>query len=118
MIKYFDNGIVQKEKCMMIYIGPPNNLHQLASFLETINSVDASHIGYCGEEKEEIFDTLSHDFSDIDIEKSFVVAYEEDHLVGALGFDIDAEKRSAEVWGPFVGNGKISFKLLMTYGKL
>lgn len=90
----------------MIYVGPPNNLHQLAAFLETMNSIDASHIGYCGEEEEEIFDTLSDDFSDIDIEKSFVVAYEEDHLVGALGFDIDAEKRSAEVWGPFVGNGK------------
>ncbi len=90
---------------MMIYIGPPHNLHQLASFLETINSVDASHIGYCGEEKEEIFDTLSHDFSDIDIEKSFVIAYEKDHIVGALGFDIDTERRSAEVWGPFVENG-------------
>lgn len=101
----------------MIYVRPPNNLHQLAAFLETMNSIDASHIGYCGEEEEEIFDTLSHDFSDIDIEKSFVVAYEEDHLVGALGFDIDAEKEVRKYGDHLSEMGKISFKLPMTYGK-
>jgi len=89
---------------MTIYISPPKNLEELATFLEMVNNDDTSHIGYCGEKKIEIFDTLSSDFSDIEIEKSFVVAYDKDKIVAALGFDIDEESKSAEVWGPFVKN--------------
>lgn len=106
MIKYLDNNGLGKEIHMTIYISPPINLEKLAVFLETINKGDNYHIGYCGENKKEIYDTLSNDFSDINIEKSFVVAYDEDNIIGALGFDIDEESKSAEVWGPFVKVGK------------
>ncbi|SDN09248.1 Ribosomal protein S18 acetylase RimI [Psychrobacillus sp. OK028] len=91
---------------MTLYISNPKNLERLAAFLEIINKDDSFHIGYCGEDKKEIYDTLSNDFSDIDMEKSFVVAYDKDNIVGALGFDIDEENKSAEVWGPFVQNGE------------
>lgn len=90
---------------MTIEISAPKSLEELAVFLEVTNNKDTLHIGYCGEKEKEIFDTLSNDFSDLDIEKSFVVAYDQDILVAALGFDIDEERKSAEVWGPF-DNGK------------
>lgn len=91
---------------MSFYISPPKSLIELSSFLERINKDDTSHIGYCGEKKKEIFNTLSTDFSDITIEKSFVVAYDKDNIVAALGFDIDEESKSAEIWGPFVKSGE------------
>ncbi|MFJ7826462.1 GNAT family N-acetyltransferase [Psychrobacillus sp. NPDC096623] len=87
-------------------IGPPKNIMELAAFLENINKDEVSHIGYCGENKKEIYETLSNDYSDVDLEKSFVVAYDKDNIVGALGFDIDEESNTAEVWGPFVQNGE------------
>ncbi|WP_277584397.1 GNAT family N-acetyltransferase [Psychrobacillus antarcticus] len=96
---------------MSYYISPAKNLNELSSFLERINKENTSHIGYCGEKKKEISNTLSTDFSDIAIEKSFVVAYDKDNIVGALGFDIDVESRSAEVWGPFVKNGQSFFRI-------
>ncbi|QUG41806.1 GNAT family N-acetyltransferase [Psychrobacillus sp. INOP01] len=92
---------------MKIYISPPTNLEELAFFLEVINKDDYSHIGYCGENKKEIYETLTNDFSDIDLMKSLVVACVDDNIIGALGFDIDEESKSAEVWGPFIKNGEI-----------
>ena len=106
MVKYLDNSITEKEIHMTIDISPPKSIQELAAFLEVINKDDTSHIGYCGEKKKEIFDTLSNDFSDLDIEKSFVVAYDRYDIVGALGFDLDEESKTAEVWGPFVENGQ------------
>ncbi|WP_170206420.1 GNAT family N-acetyltransferase [Psychrobacillus lasiicapitis] len=47
---------------------------------------------------------MYHEFSDADISQSFVVAYDEENLIGALGFDVDKESKSAEVWGPFIKN--------------
>lgn len=91
---------------MTTYISPPTNLEELATFLEVINNNHCYHIGYCGEDKKEIYDTLTNDFSDIDIMKSFVVAYDEDNIIGALGFDVDEENKSAEVWGPFIKSGE------------
>ncbi|SEM00914.1 Acetyltransferase (GNAT) family protein [Paenisporosarcina quisquiliarum] len=89
---------------MTTYISFPRNLEELAFFLEVLNSDDSYHIGYCGQYKKEIYDTLTTHFSDIDITKSFVVAYSENNIIGALGFDIDEENKSAEVWGPFIKN--------------
>lgn len=102
MIKYLDTCGLEKEFHMTVYISPPKNLENLAVFLEVINKDDHSHIGYCGENKKEIYDTLTNDFSDLDIMKSFVVVFDEDNIIGALGFDVDEENKSAEVWGPFV----------------
>ncbi|QFF99046.1 N-acetyltransferase [Psychrobacillus glaciei] len=75
---------------------------KLAHFLAEMNSEPKHHIGYCGSEEKEILHTLLHEFSDLDLSESFAVAYANDEIVGALGFDIDKESKSAEVWGPFI----------------
>jgi hypothetical protein len=87
---------------MRIIIQSPRNSEELARFIEKLNIKQSSHIGYCGEEKAEILDTLLNDFSDIKLEDSFMVAYREDRMVGAIGFDVDLEEKTAEVWGPFI----------------
>ncbi|MET3575725.1 GNAT family N-acetyltransferase [Bhargavaea ullalensis] len=73
-----------------------------AAFLERLNRLPSSHIGYCGEDYGEILHTIEADFSDLGFEKSFWVAEEEKVIIGALGLDISVEDREAGVWGPFV----------------
>ena len=87
---------------MNITISPPTNIEELAIFLAKLNNDPRSHVGFCGEDKEEIFQTLCHDFSDLDVSQSFAVAYEKGFIVGAIGLDIDKDDQSAEVWGPFI----------------
>jgi ribosomal protein S18 acetylase RimI-like enzyme len=87
---------------MTILIQPPANTEELALFLEKMNASPSSHIGYCGEGKKEILDTLLNEFSDMKLEDSFIVAYTEDQIVGAIGFDADLHEKTAEVWGPFI----------------
>ena len=45
---------------------------------------------------------IFHDFSHIGWEKSFVVTYENNKIIGVLGFDVDEVKKCAEIWGPFI----------------
>ncbi len=78
------------------------NSRELAAFLAKMNSIQSAHIGFCGEKAEEIHDQLRTDFSDLPLEKSFILAYEDRRLVGATGLDVDLEQGYAEVWGPFV----------------
>ncbi|MBO0603090.1 GNAT family N-acetyltransferase [Sporosarcina sp. E16_3] len=85
-----------------ITITPPSDIRDLAVFLEKMNKISSSHVGYCGEAEEEIYQTLLHDFSDLDLSQSFAVAYEKGCIVGAVGVDIDKAEFSAEVWGPFI----------------
>ena len=75
------------------------------------------HIGYCGESKEGIYDTLTSDFSDLELANSFLVAYQDEEIIGAIGLDIDLEDRSAEVWGPFVSKATYRRILSMNYGR-
>ncbi|MHC8516146.1 GNAT family N-acetyltransferase [Sporosarcina sp. ITBMC105] len=89
---------------MNILITPPRNRQALAAFLEEMNTDQTKHVGYCGNVKEEIYDTISTDFSDLDVDQSFAVAYQHDRIVGAIGLDIDEEDLSAEVWGPFISD--------------
>ncbi|MEL3971669.1 GNAT family N-acetyltransferase [Rossellomorea oryzaecorticis] len=91
---------------MSISIQPPANTEELVRFIEKVNRKKSSHVGYCGGEKEEILDTLLNDFSDLKLEDSFMVAYRDGSIVGAIGFDIDLEEITAEVWGPFVDEGE------------
>lgn len=86
----------------MVEIYKATNLTKLSAFLETLNNQAKHHIGYCGQDAEEIKYTILHEFSDLDLEHSFAVASEQDTIKGALGFDIDEEERTIEVWGPFV----------------
>ena len=64
---------------------------------------DATHyVGYCGDEKEELLHTILHDFPHIGWGKSFVVIYEDNKIIGVLGFDVDEVKKCVEILGPFI----------------
>lgn len=72
----------------------------LASFIAGLNRDPKQHVGYCGQDPDEIEHTLEHEFPPLD--ESFAVRYERGELIGALGLDIDAGSRRAEIWGPFI----------------
>ena len=88
----------------MISIAYPtkDDTAKIASFISSLNKQNENHIGYIGTEKEEIENALLNDFSDIPFHKSFILAYEQDKLIGVVGFDTDLENKQAETWGPFV----------------
>jgi len=76
------------------------DLEELSRFLSELNKQKKSHIGYCGENVEEIYQTLKEDFVSDDGDISFLIARSSiGKIVAAIGFDID--ETSAEVWGPF-----------------
>lgn len=77
-------------------------IEEVASFIANMNKDATHHVGYCGDEKEELLQTIIHDFSDIGWEQSFVVTYENNKIIGVLGFDVDEVKKCAEIWGPFI----------------
>ncbi|TDQ33725.1 GNAT family N-acetyltransferase [Aureibacillus halotolerans] len=72
----------------------------LAHFIAKLNQSKIHHVGYCGEDEAEIFDALTSDFSTED----FTVFYEDNQIVGALGFDVDHESKRIELLGPFVNH--------------
>ncbi|GAK09804.1 acetyltransferase, GNAT family [Geomicrobium sp. JCM 19038] len=87
---------------MSLNMTKPASVRELSNFLATMNNQPKHHIGFCGEDSSEIYDTLVNDFSDLPFEESFVVAYKENAIVGALGLDIDLPRGVADVWGPFI----------------
>lgn len=97
---------------MTFVIESPRRTKDLATYLAKMNTETSQHIGYCGEAIEEILDTLTSDFSDLDLANSFMVAYEKEEIIGAIGLDIVLEERSAEVWGPFVNDELIHTDLV------
>ncbi len=87
---------------MVMYVSSILKIEEIASFIASMNK-DATHrVGYCGDEKAELLHTILHDFSDIGWEGSFVVTYEDNKIIGVLGFDVDEVKKCAEIWGPFI----------------
>lgn len=94
--------ITRIEATKMLEINKPTDVTKLSKFLESLNLQPTHHIGYCGQDAKEIEHTILHEFSDLDLEHSFAVASQKETIKGALGFDIDEEKRTVEVWGPFV----------------
>lgn len=77
-------------------------IKELAAFIARLNQEKQHHVGFCGEQEVEIEGTLIEEFSDLELGTSFVVAYEHERIIGALGFDVDLERGVAEVWGPFI----------------
>lgn len=80
---------------------------RVAEFISHLNRNEASHIGYCGEDSQEIAHSIRNDITDIHYTESFLVAYDQEELVGVLGFDADIENNSAEIWGPFIKEPQI-----------
>lgn len=84
------------------------DLQKLCTFLVSMNSQSEKHIGYCRVSKSEIFHTLTEGFSDLPLKESFYIHSNQGHIIGAFGFDVDMENRSAEVWGPFTKDNEIA----------
>ncbi|OOC62029.1 GNAT family N-acetyltransferase [Paenibacillus ihbetae] len=80
---------------------------QLSEFLARMNRLKQHHVGYCGEQEEEIYGALMEDFAEGGGRgQRFTVYASEGRIIGALGFQVDEEDRSAEVWGPFIDAGQ------------
>ena len=93
------NEIIEKAK----------DLGELSRFLSEMNKQKVSHIGYCGEKVEVIYETLKEDFisNDGDI-KFFIARSNTVEIIAAVGLDID--ESSAEVWGPFNQNSSVELQ--------
>lgn len=87
---------------MVMYVSSILKIEEIASFIASMNKDATQYVGYCGDEKEELLQTIIQDFSNIGWEKSFVVTYENNKIIGVLGFDVDEVKKCAEIWGPFI----------------
>ncbi|MED1863010.1 GNAT family N-acetyltransferase [Fictibacillus nanhaiensis] len=79
---------------------------EIASFIAHENRITSKHCGYCGEDEHEILHSLNEDLSDVPFHESFALAYENDRLVGVIGFDADLESENIEIWGPFIRNSE------------
>ncbi|MBN3526839.1 GNAT family N-acetyltransferase [Paenibacillus apiarius] len=84
----------------MITIRPSGKVAELAEFIADLNQEETHHVGYCGTEKEEIESALQETFEHIG--EAFWEACQDGEMIGTLGFDIDTEERTAEMWGPFI----------------
>lgn len=82
------------------------DIEEVSSLIAKFNTIEESHIGYCGKDKNEIANDMLEGISDVPYTDSFVGAYENNQLIGVLGFDADLEAGSAEVWGPFINADK------------
>ncbi|MCR8846535.1 GNAT family N-acetyltransferase [Paenibacillus sp. SC116] len=83
-----------------------SDVEHVSRFISMLNQSEESHIGYCGTDHEEIAHSLLEDVTDVSYSESFVLAYEDDKLIGVLGFDADLDHHCAEIWGPFVNTDR------------
>lgn len=82
------------------------DIGEVSNLISLLNNSEESHIGFCGKDKKEIAKYMLVDITDVKYNDSFVGAYENNQLVGVLGFEADLEDRSAEIWGPFINANK------------
>lgn len=87
---------------MTVQIQRPSDIPLLAVFLEMMNNQKEHHIGFCSLERHTIHSKLTYYFSDLPLKESFVVAYDQGEIIGALGFDVYMNLKKAKVCGPFV----------------
>jgi ribosomal protein S18 acetylase RimI-like enzyme len=73
-----------------------------SQLISKLNVEGRHHIGYLGIVHGEISQSFEENFQDIGLENCFVAAYENDQIIGLLGFDGDHESEMAELWRPFI----------------
>ncbi|MGM7701879.1 GNAT family N-acetyltransferase [Pseudalkalibacillus sp. Hm43] len=86
----------------MIHLQNRPVYEEVASFIAELNKEKHHHVGYCGEQTDEVLHTLLNEFSDLPLESSLVAAFEDDRMVGVFGIDLEKESGEGELWGPFV----------------
>ncbi|GAB6931232.1 GNAT family N-acetyltransferase [Paenibacillus sp. JCM 10914] len=79
-------------------------IEPLSLFIARLNRKDRHHVGYCGEDPEEIHSTLREDFADAgEMDRWFTLLMDDKgDIRAALGFNVDPDSRTAEIWGPFI----------------
>lgn len=82
------------------------DIKEISEFIARLNYKEESHIAYCGNDSEEIENSIMDDITDIAFDESFIIAIEDDEIIGVLGFDADIERNNAEIWGPFIEEEK------------
>lgn len=78
------------------------DIKKISRFIAELNIKEENHIAYCGTDREEIENSLIEDITDVTFDESFIIATEEDEIVGLIGFDADIERNNVEIWGPFI----------------
>jgi ribosomal protein S18 acetylase RimI-like enzyme len=85
----------------MIQITPcKHRVEELVHFVTRLNSEGAHHIGFFGEGEADIRASLAECL--IPTADGFMLAYEEDQLIGIFGADADSEINRAWLFGPLV----------------
>ncbi len=102
MLKFNSRKIRRRNNVFTIVKADSSKAKEIAIFIANENRITSNYCGYCGEEEHEILHSLIEDVSDVPYNESFALAYEEDLLVGVIGFDADLENGNAEIWGPFI----------------
>ena len=118
IIKLIIQKTLLRKGFIMIELKYSKDLEAVSTFIANMNMITQHHVGYCGINEEEVLHTLLNDFSDFPLEESLMIAYENDKMIGFLGFDIDGNTRNAEIWGPFVNHDEWQQVSIMMWDKL
>ena len=87
----------------MINILPcKDRFEELVHFVTRLNGDGLHHIGFFGEGEADVRSSLAECL--IPPSEGFMLAYEDDQLVGIFGVDADAEVNKAWLYGPLVGH--------------
>lgn len=78
-------------------------LETLAKYIEQLNKQPSHHIGYMGEDLDDIFHSLNELL--VDEESSAYIVKNNGKILGFIGVDGDYQRGVGEIWGPFVEKG-------------
>ena len=85
----------------MIHIAPcKDRMEELVQFVARLNSDGAHHIGFFGEGEADVRSSLAECL--ISPDDGFLLAYDDNTLVGIFGVDADSEVNRAWLFGPLV----------------
>lgn len=80
-----------------------NSANEIAAFISKLNSMKQHHVGFIGENEQEIQESIEQEFGDQhSLGKLFTLAYDHDKLIGLIGFNADFPEMKAEIWGPYI----------------
>ncbi|MFT3890321.1 MAG: GNAT family N-acetyltransferase [Anaerolineales bacterium] len=85
---------------MMQIVPCKDHIEELVQFATRLNSDDAHHIGFFGEGEADVRSSLAESL--IPTADGFLLAYEDERLVGVFGIDADPAINRAWLFGPLV----------------
>jgi ribosomal protein S18 acetylase RimI-like enzyme len=76
--------------------------NSVGNFIANLNGQDFDNICDLGTSAAEIENFIHHDLLDMKAEEGFILAHDSDKLIGVFGLDIDLEKSTAYLLGPYI----------------